>query len=218
MTMRRKSLILVAALIVGCSTGDRPGRTFDQELQLTIRAGRGELTEIEKKQLLQENHPILAQVGDPQAFKLVELFSRLPEADRQRLLNDSYVKWRMADLDPETQQLSREMITIVMQIRGGAPSPFEGSITPEMSASLYEQTEIGFAVVEIEKSKQKVVSWFAFGPRLTMPLWVTVVNSDAAGSPEYVQAHMQRLPLLRSMKSSSPPKLQFHPTILTSMV
>lgn len=215
--MRRKSLVLVAVLIIGCSTGGGAGRTFDQELQLTLRAGRGELTDTEKKQLLQENHPILAQVGDPHAFKLVELFSRLPEADRQRLLNDSYVKWRMSELDAETQQLSREMIGIVMQIRANVPSPYEGAV-PEMSQSLMEQTEIGFAVVEIEKTKQKVVSWFAFGPKLTMPLWVTVVNSDAAGSPDYVQAHMQRLPLLRSMKSSSPPKLQFHPTILTSMV
>ena len=216
--MRRKSLVLVAALIIGCSTGGESGRSFDQELQLTLRAGRGELTEIEKKQLLQENHPILAQVGDPQAFKLVELFSRLPEADRQRLLNDSYVKWRMVDLDSETQQLSREMIGIVLQVKANVPSPYEGSAAPEMSRSLMEQTEIGFAVVEIEKTKQKVVSWFAFGPKLTMPLWVTVVNSDASKSPDYVQAHMQRLPLLRSMKSSSPPKLQFHPTILTSMV
>ena len=219
MSMQRGVFILLSlgASCIGCSGGSTGGRTFDQELQLTLRAGRGELTEAEKKQLLKENHPILAQVSDPHAFKLFELFSRLPDAERRRMLDDSYVKWRMTELDSETQALYREMIKLVMDIRGAGKSPFESIEDPQARFALSEATEVGFAVVELGKSEQKVVSWFAFGPKLGMPLWVTIVNADASKSDEYVQAHLQRLPLLRSMKPSTPPRKILLPTDLTML-
>lgn len=219
MCMRCGFMILLAAMGVGCSNqGASRGRSFDQELQLTLRAGRGELTEAEKKVLLKENHPILAQVSDPTAFKLFGLFSRLPDGERQRMLEDSYVKWRMSELDEDAQDLCRQMIKLVVEMRAVGVSPFEMVTDLKARRVLLEQTEVGFAVVELDKSKQKVVSWFAFGPHLAMPLWVTIVNADASTSDEYVQAHMQRLPLLRSMKPSSPPRLFLHPSVITSMV
>jgi hypothetical protein len=217
--MRLATLLLVGVVAAaGCGPSQMTERTFDQELELTLRAGRGQLTEMEKKQLLKENHPILAQVGDPQAFKLVELFSRLPESERRNLLEDSYVKWRMVEFDQETQELYRQVIDLVLKNQTGGFSPFEVVTEPAARSRLFDGTEVGFAVVELGKSRQKVVSWFAFGPKLSVPLWVTIVNSDAANSDDYVQSHMQRLPLLRPMKHNSVPKLFVQPMTITSMV
>jgi hypothetical protein len=217
--MQRGLSILVLALFVGCGGGgSSASRTFDEELQLTLRAGRGELTETEKMRLLKENHPILAQVGDPKASKLVELFSKLPEEERRRLVVDSYVKWRMSEFDPETQGLYRELIQVVMQLRTGVQSPFETVTEPIARQQLIESTEIGFAVVELEKTQEKVVSWYALGPQLEAPLWVTIVNSDAAGTDDYIKAHLVRLPMLRAMRHTAAPRIFKLPHLITSMV
>jgi hypothetical protein len=212
--------VLAVALAVGCSGGGAgaTNRSFDQELQLTLRAGRGELSDAEKVELLKENHPLLAQVADPLAFRLCEYFARLPASERERMLENSYVKWRMSELDSDTQELTREMVRVVLQMRKSEASPFDLVRDPQRRRMLMESTEIGFAVVELDRSQQKVVSWFAFSPELPMPLWVTIVNADASGLPEYVQAHLQRLPLLRSFKPSAPPKPYLHPASITSLV
>lgn len=205
--MKTRDLGLAAAYLLialGCNRGGG-GRTFDQEFQLTLRAGRGELTDTEKSQLLRENHPILAQVGEPQMLPLMEMFARLPPELHAQLLEDSYLKWKFSDLPPDAQQTISEVIHFTIQSRFPAlVRTGDQSALPSLSLS---DVDVGFAVVELSQTKQKVVSWYAFGSQLPSPLWITIVNSPASTSEEYVQAHMQRLPLLRTMRPSSPPSL-----------
>jgi hypothetical protein len=74
-----------------------------------------------------------------------------------------------------------------------------GQTQPGFSMEALERSQVGFAVVEIAAMDQKVVSWFILWPELPSPTWVTVVNARAAGSQPYFQAHLQRLPLLKTV-------------------
>jgi hypothetical protein len=190
---------------MGC--GGSASRSFDQEFKLTLRAGRGELSDPEKAELLKENHPLLAQVGNPQLLPLMEMFANLPEASHTQLLADSYLKWNLVDLSPEAQETLTHIIRFVIQTRlGGALGSSE--LDARLEKMDLNDVEVGFAVVELPKGSQKVVSWYAFGSELPSPVWITIVNSPASQTgDDYVQAHLRRLPLLRPMKSSAPESL-----------
>jgi hypothetical protein len=200
--MKFALFLLIGCLVVSGCNRTQEARSFDQEFQLTLRAGRGQLTDEEKMRLLQENHPILAQVGEPQMVQLMNMFALLEPKFHQELLQNSYVKWKLADLPPDTQELIGQVVHFTVIQRGLAPALLGQE--SERMISLVD-ADVGFAVVELPRTGQKVISWFAFGSELPSPLWVTIVNSPASGSDEYMQAHMQRLPLLRTMRSSAPP-------------
>jgi hypothetical protein len=201
--MKYATILLVTILsLSGCSRTQNAARSFDQELQLTLRAGRGELTDEEKSLLLQENHPILAQVGEPQMVRLMALFAELEPQFHQELIKNSYVKWKLADLPPETQSIIGEVVHFTVMQRGMVPALL-GEDT-KRTISLVD-ADVGFAVVELPRTSQRVVSWFACASQLPSPLWITIVNSPASKSDEYVQAHLQRLPLLRTMRRSARP-------------
>ena len=198
------AIVLFVACLVMCGCNRiQEARSFDDELKLTLRAGRGELTDDEKSHLLRENHPILAQVGEPQMLQLMSLFAHLEPKFHEQLTKDSYVKWKLADLPPESQEMVAEVVRFAMHHRGVIPTLSDEVLTTRLISLV--DADIGFAVVELPRTGQKVVSWFAFGSQLPSPFWVTIVNSPASTADEYVQAHLQRLPLLRTMRTSSPP-------------
>jgi hypothetical protein len=206
MLVRAGVTVSVLCLAMGCDGGSTT-RTFNQEFKLTLRAGRGELSDPEKAELLKQNHPLLAQMGNPQLLPLMEMFANLPQASHDQLLADSYLKWQLVDLPPEAQETLTHIIRFVIQTRlGGALGSSE--LDARLERMDLSDVEIGFAVVDLPKGSQKVVSWYAFGAQLPSPVWITIVNSPASQSEDdYVQAHLRRLPLLRPMKSSAPESL-----------
>jgi hypothetical protein len=199
---------IVAAILVGCGRDEAPGgesptmaAAFAGEFSLVVRAGRDQLTSNERKDLLAQNPPLSFQLADPNTVKLLQLFARLPDASHARLQSDTYLKWNVADLDSGRQQVLRELIQLNIDLaaRQGAPT------NPAFSLDALARAQTGFAIVEIEGTGQKVVSWYVLWPELPDPTWVTVVNARAAGTPPYFQAHLRRLPLLRSLPSSALP-------------
>jgi hypothetical protein len=161
-----------------------------------VRGGRDQLSDEERKTLLKANHPLLSQIGDPNTLKLIKLFAQLPDDSHDQLKTDTYVKWDFADLDEARQQVLRDLIqiNIDMAVKQG------GQVQQGFSLEGLEKSQVGFAVVDV--GDQKVVSWFVLWPELPQPTWVTVVNARVAGSQPYFQAHLQRLPLLKSMKKN----------------
>lgn len=198
-------LLATAALVVGCSDTETTPSTspptpwaFDDEFALAVRAGRDQVSDEEKQQLLEENHPLLAQIGDPNTSKLIRLFAQLPDEAHTQLKADGYVKWQFTSLGEGRQQVVRELIQINIDMaeqQGAQPQP-------GLSMEALESSQVGFAVVEIAEGNQKVVSWFVLWPELPNPTWVTVVNARAAGTQPYFQAHLARLPLLKPMPQS----------------
>jgi hypothetical protein len=200
--------VIVASILVGCgrdgtSTGksQNAAASFGGEFSLAVRAGRDQLTGPERKDLLAANHPLLFQLADPNTVKLLQLFAKLPDASHGQLQSESYLKWNVADLDAGRQQVLRDLIqlNLDMAARQGAPA------NPAFSLKALARAQTGFAVVSIEGTDQTVVSWYVLWPELSDPTWVTVVNARAAGTPPYFQAHMQRLPLLRTLETSALP-------------
>ena len=176
-------------------------RSFEEELVLVVRAGRGELSDTERQALAKEGHPLLGQLGDPDTAKLIRLFARLPDPLHSRLEAEGYLKWSFAELDDERQRVVREIVQVNLDLaarQGNQPQP-------GFSLEALELAETGFAVVEIEETGQKVVSWFLLWPELPSPTWVTVVNARAAGTQPYFQTHLRHLPSLRGSPASPPP-------------
>jgi hypothetical protein len=170
-----------------------PDSEFATEFTVAVRAGRGDLADDEKESLQQQNHPLLGQLADPNTAKLIRFFARLPDEIHERLKKHGYVKWKFANLSEENQKIVRDIIQLNIDMtrqQGGTPQP-------GLNVEALALSQTGFAAVEIEKTDQKVVSWFILMPELPNPIWVTVVNAKAAGTQPYFQAHLSQLPLLR---------------------
>jgi hypothetical protein len=198
-TLATLVVVLVAPGCGGSAAGD--SLSFDEEFSLSVRAGRDELTKEDRQALLNRNHPLLMQISDENTLKLVKLLATLPDESHDELLKQSYLKWEYSLLDEARQQVCRDIIqlNIDMAAKQG------GQSQPGFSLAALEEAEVGFAVVEIPATDQKVVSWFVLWPELPNPTWITVVNGGAAGTQPYFQAHLQRLPLLKSMEGSTAP-------------
>ena len=169
-------------------------RPFDQEFILAVRAGRDQLSDDERQALLKENHPLLAQIGDQNTVKLPKFFAQLPDESHDQLKTDSYLKWNFTDLDEHHQQVIRELLQLNIDMAAQQGGPAQ----PGFSIEALERSQVGFATVEIAATNQKVLSWFVLWPEVPSPTWVTVVNARAAGSQPCFQAHLQRLPLLKT--------------------
>lgn len=193
---------LCAVLVLATAVAAFGERTFEQEMALSIRAGLNQLTPAEKKDLLKEDHPILTQIADTNTAQLLALFAKLPDKARKDMIADTYLKWKYSDLDAARQSVFRMMVevNIDMAKKQGMPVP------PEFSVEELKKSEVGFAVVEIPETKQRMVSLFILWPSMPQPTWVTVVNGRAAGTEEYFAAHLSRLPKLKAMPASNKPE------------
>lgn len=194
--------LCIASLPLSCTTTRSTEASFRDEFDLTVRAGREKLTAEEKRRLLDQNHPLLTQMGNPQTFALVKLLANLPDDSHKELLSSSYLKWKFTELDAPRQKVFRDMVQSTID----AEKQQGGEIQDGMSVAALEQSEVGLAVVDIPPDKQKVVSIFVTFPEALTPLWVTVVNARIAGTVPYFQAHLQRLPMLKAMPTSALPK------------
>jgi len=176
--------------------------SFDEEYDLSLRAGIGDLSDEEKADLLKKNHPILMQMGDPSTRALIEGFANLPASLHNEIKEKTYLKWKYSDLDSSRQKPFLVLVEANLAIakQQGMPP------NPGFSVEALNRAEVGYAIVEINPSKEmKVVSLFILWPELPSPTWVTVVNGKLAGTQEYFQAHLQRLPMLGSMNTSTLP-------------
>ncbi len=189
----------LAALLSGCARMRQA--EFRREIALVIKAGQGKLTPDEKESMAKTNHPLLLQLADPNTSKLIALFANLPPHSQAELLEEGYLKWKFAALDPERQQVWRDLVQVNIDLgakQGATPNP-------SFSQDALQEAEVGFAVVEIPEAKAQVVSWYilwAQGP----PTWVTVVGARAAGSQPYFNAHLIQLPRLKEKPASRLPE------------
>jgi type II secretion system protein G len=165
---------------------------FEDEFELAVRAGQGKLTDQEEESLKQQNHPLLGQLADPNTSKLIRFFAKLPDEIHEQLKKEGHVKWRFPDLSEQNQKVVREIIRLNIDM-----ARQQGTSQPGLSLEALQDSQVGFAVVAMENASQKVVSWFVLFPEFPNPIWVTVVNAKAAGTPPYFQAHLRNLPLLR---------------------
>lgn len=200
---RRLIVLLLSFMIIPLfATNVWAEKTFDEEFALSIRAGKGEITDQEKQDLLKENHPILMQIGDSNTLKLIKLFANLPNESHKELEEKNYLKWEFKALDQSRQKVCEDIVLLQIDMVK------QQGVQPQPGFSLEElkNVDVGFAVVEMPSLKQKTVSWYILWPKLTNPTWVTVVNGRLAGTPEYFQSHMQRLSALKSMPLSKTPE------------
>jgi hypothetical protein len=191
-------LAIVLTEVLGC--GESKKGRLEEEMALVIKAGKKQLTLAEKKNLKKQNHPILMQIGDPNTQKLLSLFANLPQDAHNELLEKGYLKWKFAELDRERQQVYQEFVQFNIETakqQGVAPNP-------AFSLQALQKADVGFAVIEIPETKQKVISWFILWP-VGQPIWITVVGAKACGTQPYFTAHLNQLPLLRGMPESKLP-------------
>ncbi len=172
---------------------------FEDEFELAVRAGRGKLTDQEKESL-KPNHPLLGQLADPNTSKLIRFFAKLPDEIHEQLKKEGHVKWRFPDLSEQNQKVVRDIIRLNINM-----AKLQGTSQPGLSLEALQDSQVGFAVVSVESASQKVVSWFVLFPEFPNPIWVTVVNARAAGTPPYFQAHLRDLPLLREKPKTALP-------------
>lgn len=204
--MRRCSvfiLIVAIILVTPMNCGKVKRSELEEEVSLVIKAGRDELTLEEKEDLRKQNHPILMQTGDPNTKKILTLFANLPEDVHSKLLEKGYLRWKFIDLDEERQQVYQDVveINIDMAIEQGLPR------NPNFSIEALQKADVGFAVVEILETKQKVISWYILW-LVGQPTWVTVVGAKACGTQPYFAAHLKQLPLLKGMPESKLPTVE----------
>ena len=171
---------------------------LEKEFSLVVRAGRNELPSGEKQSLQAKNHPLLAQLADSNTVKLIRWFAELPDAIHDELKNKGYVKWKFAHLNEGHQKIARDIIQLNVDTARQGTGTQSG-----LSVEALEDSELGFAVVEVEQANQKVVSWFVLLPKWPTPIWVTVVNVQVAGTQPYFQAHLKSLPLLKERPETS---------------
>ncbi len=190
-------LVVVAALL-GCEKLEQVG--LEKEMNLVIKAGKGQLSLDEKEGLRKGNHPLIMQLSDPNTSKLITLFANLPSDSHQDLLKDGYLKWKFINLDSQKQQVWRDLVqvNIDMAAKQGAAS------NPSFSQAALQNASVGFAVVDIPEVRAKVVSWYILWPE-GQPTWVTVVGAKAAGSQPYFSAHLIQLPFLKEKAESRLP-------------
>jgi hypothetical protein len=190
-------LVLVAALL-GCEKLKEVG--LEKEMNLVIKAGKGDLSSDEKDDLRKSNHPLLMQLSDPNTNKLITLFANLPSDSQKELLKDGYLKWKFINLDSQKQQVWRDMVQVNLDMAAKQGTP----PNPSFSQAALQNASVGFAVVDIPEVRSKVVSWYVLWPEL-QPTWVTVVGARAAGSQPYFTAHLIQLPALREKADSRSP-------------
>ncbi len=190
-------LVLVTALL-GCEKLKQFG--LQKEINLVIKAGKGQFTSDEKEDLRKSNHPLIMQLSDPNTSKLITLFANLPADSHQALLKDGYLKWKFNNLDTQRQQVWRDIVQVNVDMaakQGVTPNP-------SFSQAALQNAEVGFAVVDIPEVGAKVVSWYILWAE-GQPTWVTVVGSRAAGSQPYFNAHLIQLPYLKEKAESRLP-------------
>ena len=190
-------IVLIAAFL-GCEKLMQSG--LEKEMNLVIKAGKGQLSSDEKEGLVKSNHPLVFQLSDPNTNKLLTLFANLPSHSHQELLKDGYLKWKFVNLDAQRQQVWRDLVqvNIDMAAKQGVPP------NPAFSQEALQNTSVGFAVVDIPDVEAKVVSWYILWTDL-QPTWVTVVGARFAGSEPYFSAHIIQLPLLKVKAESQLP-------------
>lgn len=199
---------LLALILAGCAQEPpRPAATtsstFSQEFAMTVAAGRGTLSEDQRRELAAWNHPLLMQIAEPSTLTLVRLFADLPDELHADLQARGSLKWDFASLDASRQRVLRDLIqlNVEMATRQGTPA------NPAFGVEALAGAQTGFAVVDITGTDQRVVSWFVLWPEMPDPTWVTIVNARACGTPAYFQAHLQQLTPLRDAPVTAPPAI-----------
>jgi serine/threonine protein kinase/WD40 repeat protein len=175
---------------------------FNNDYRLMVRAGRGELTEVEKQQLLAESHPLFYQLADPNTKPIIELFGKLPDESHDKLKSAGYLKWKFKDLDAARQKVYADAFDVQLQQAEQNNLSLPATFTREN----LRDSEVGFAVVDIPALSTQVASWVIWLKDHPNPIWVTVVGTKAAGKPEYFAAHNQQLPKLRTKPLSQVPQ------------
>lgn len=181
-----------------CSSGS----SFETEYQLSVRAGKGELSESERADLMEENHPIIMQLSDPGTLTLIKGFAQLRLSSHDVLRRDGYLKWNYAELARVHRIPFQTLVEANLAMaRGQGVQP-----VPGFSFDALNRAQVGYAIVDVGgEEDQKVVSLFILWPELPDPTWVTVVNAKLAGTQEYFKAHLIKLRPLRTARTSPLP-------------
>ena len=194
-------LVVVAGLLVCEGCGSQFANSYDREVDLTGRAGRDRISEKEKEKLLQESHPILMQMADPALRGILQLFAQLPNEQLDWLNEKQFLKWRYADLDPVRREVFDQVL--LMNLRMLREEDAEAH--REKLLKMLAQCDVGFAVVQIPSSGERVVSCYVLWPDKLFPTWITVANSKAAMTEDANTAHLTKLAALKALTHSSLP-------------
>ncbi|MCZ7556092.1 MAG: hypothetical protein M5R41_06795 [Bacteroidia bacterium] len=190
-------LVLVTAFLA-C---EKQGKSeLEKEMDLVVKAGKGELSSDDKEMLRKDGHPLLMQLSDTNTATLIALFAKLPTEAHRTLLDSGYLKWKFAQLDLQRQQVWRDIVQLNIDMasrQGATPSPL-------FSQAALQHSEVGFAVIDIPEAQAKVISWYILWTE-GQPTWVTVVGAKAAGTQPYFSAHLRQLPLLTEKPESRLP-------------
>jgi uncharacterized protein (TIGR03067 family) len=141
-------------------------------VDLVVRAGRGELTKQEQDNLDKLDPNLAELMADPNRKTIVDMFANLPESARKQLLQEGYLKWKFADMDPEVQKKWRE----IHQRNLDESKEFGAELRPTFSMAALEKSDAGFALVNVLGQKASVVSWYLLFPGEMQPGQVTVVG------------------------------------------
>lgn len=192
-------MILLASGMSGC--GAAKSDPFEREYDLTIRAALGNLSDDQRQQLLQENHPILLQLADPALNGLLRLFAELPASRHAELRRKLFLKWRFSDLDRSRQIVFEQ----VLKMNSKVLNDQEVTSQAELAINMLRKCDVGLAVVEIPDSGEKMVSCFVIWPEKLFPTWVTIVNASATRNKAAIEAHIVRLPMMKTLAYSELP-------------
>ncbi len=200
--------VVVTGLPVCGGCGSHFANSFDREVDITVRAGLDRLSEKEKEKLLQESHLILMQMADPALHGVLQLFAQLPNEQIDWLNEKQFLKWRYAELDPVRREVFERVL--LMNLRMLREENADGQ--KEKLLGMLAKCDVGFAVVQIPSSGERVVSCYVLWPDQLFPTWITVANSKAAMSEDANTAHLTKLAALKALTHSNlPPAIAKQP-------
>jgi hypothetical protein len=182
-------------------------RSFEEELALSVRIGREQLTADEQSALAEVRHPAYELYRDSNTRPILRLFANLSEAEHEALLKDSVLKWDFKDLGDVRQQVFKDMVRINVEMsRVHDVEPMEG-----FSVAALDRAQVGFVIVSSPGGVRIFVSLFILWADLEIPTWVTVVYADMVGTHGYFNRHSSRIKEIRPLPVTRPPAPQTVP-------
>lgn len=198
---RTLTCLVVYGLALFAGHPVRAEPSFRDAYDLSVRIGRGDLTDEERADLAAERHLVFEMAEDRHTGPLVRWFGELPDTVHEQLLREAYLKWDYADIHEPGKKMFRDMVEInIHMTHEHRRRPVRG-----FSVEALERSQVGLVIVPIPGTAIRYVSLFILWPDLPHPTWVTLVNVKVLGTPAYFEEHAKHLMGLRFMPNSSLP-------------
>ncbi|HUG90078.1 MAG TPA: protein kinase [Planctomycetaceae bacterium] len=155
-----------------------------QQWTSLIEAARKATTDAERKRLIEQFSPVLAELGDEAGRQVLELIAGLPDETHREFLDRGYLKWPFGLLDERRQQAHRELLERLLN--EARQLGFGGNQTAAQSAGdVLGQSNVGFAVVDVGRTGTQVITWYVLMRDLPVPVAIPIVGITAENESEY---------------------------------